>query len=470
MAVAEKQEVRYENKSDESISKQTPNDHLKNRLLPDDCTFLPLTNGQLLVSREHAKFCPVAAEDMPALLPAIAQKSIPENFNPALLKKLERHGFFDPPRQPKPGVKTVQLQLTNTCNIACSYCCTNSGNQRKEELSYADLLHVVEQIPDTIGRKTVVSLMGGEPLMVPWALDLAEAVLKMGLPLSFFTNGILLEDDRIAKRTAQLTQQGMKLRVSLGGATPESCDLISGSYRFEPVLKGLKNLALFGGDAALDLMFTPQNSEEVAAKLPYLREQLPESMNISLGILYVSGRETGEHLFSSQTELEAALDHVAFEAGVSVPVAQASPLTYRRDGCNCALGKHIHVRSDGYLFNCYKMEEVIGHLKTSGFAAAARQNIENPHPASNLPTCADCALVTICGGGCRSENYLYTGNPDVPPCGPWRVRVISELLADEIVTSVKWPVAFLAQEALKRGIDIPDDLAMCRPSRHLIEI
>jgi len=28
----------------------------------------------------------------------------------------------------------------------------------------------------------------------------------------------------------------------------------------------------------------------------------------------------------------------------------------------------------------------------------------------------------------------------------------------------------LAQEALKRGIDIPDDLAMCRPSRHLIEI
>ncbi len=468
--MAEKQEVRYINDTGGQNNRLTPNDYIKNRLLPNDCTFLPLTNGQLLVSREHAKFCPVTSEDMSAFYSAVDQGSIPEYFSPVLLKKLERHGFFDSPRQPKPGVNTVQLQLTNACNIACIYCCTNSGNQRKEELRYADLLSVVDQIPDTIGRKTVVSLMGGEPLMVPWAVDLAETVLKMGLPLSLFTNGILLEDNGIAKRTAQLTQQGMKVRVSLGGAAPESCDLISGSYRFEPVLKGLKNLASFGGDAALDLMFTPQNCAEVAAKLPYLREQLPASMSISLGILYVSGRETGEHLFSSQTELEAALDHVAFEAGVSVPVAQASPVTYRREGCNCALGKHIHVRSDGFLFNCFKMEEVIGNLKTSGFAAAARYNIENPHPASNLPTCANCPLATICGGGCRSENYLYTGNPDVPPCGPWRVRVISELLADEIVSSVNWPVAFLAQEALKRGIDIPTDLAMCRQSRHLIEI
>ena len=129
----------------------------------------------------------------------------------------------------------------------------------------------------------------------------------------------------------------------------------------------------------------------------------------------------------------------------------------------------MHVRSDGSLFNCFKMEEKVGELDGIGFAAAARAIRDNPHLASQTPTCRECPLATICGGGCRSENLLYTGDPDAPPCGPWRVRAISELLAEDCVAALEWPVAFLIQDARARGIDVPEDVVPRVESRHLLE-
>ena len=82
----------------------------------------------------------------------------------------------------------------------------------------------------------------------------------------------------------------------------------------------------------------------------------------------------------------------------------------------------------------------------------------------------DCALATLCGGGCRSENLLYSGDPDVPPCGPWRVRVVSELLAEDRVTALEWPVAFLLAEARARGIETPEDVVPRQTSRHMTDV
>ncbi len=386
-----------------------------------------------------------------------------------LLDDLERHGFFGPPRPAKPDLPTVQIQLTNACNLACAYCCTNSGGRRSQEVSFQQMLPVVRQIPEVCGPEAHVALLGGEPLLVPWAIELAFEIVRLGLPLTIFTNGLLLAKDALAKQVAGLIDKGVQVRVSLGGPSVEICNTISGADRFDTALLGLHKLAAFGSRATVDLMFMPQYAEDISRELPILRGRLPLNTPITLGVLYRSGRETGGHLFKSQMELEAALDRVAFEAGVSIAAARTSPTADRREGCGCALGRHIHIRSDGALFNCFKMEEQVGHLETIGFAAAAKSIREHPHYASALPSCADCPLATLCGGGCRSENWLYTGNADEPPCGPWRVRVISELLAEDRVTAVEWPVAFLLQEAHCRGLETPHDLIPRQMSRHLID-
>ena len=45
-----------------------------------------------------------------------------------------------------------------------------------------------------------MALLGGEPFLVPWAADLASEIVRLGLPLTIFTNGVLLADDDLAEK------------------------------------------------------------------------------------------------------------------------------------------------------------------------------------------------------------------------------------------------------------------------------
>ncbi len=439
-------------------------------IFPQDCTLLPLSRGELLVSREHAVFCRVPPGELGKMRLVVSGAAPLEALSPGLLKDLEAHGFFGPPRPVKADPPTVQMQLTNACNLACAYCCTNSGRPRPREVCFEQMLQVARQIPEALGAGTSVALLGGEPLFVPWAIPLAAEIVKLGLRLTVFTNGVPLADRSLAAQTAKLIQAGAQVRVSLSGPTQETCDSLAGAGRFEAALAGVRELAALGCQATVDLMFLPQQVEAITRHLPGLRRRLPAGTPLTFGVLYLGGREAGQHLFESRAGLEAALDRVAFETGEAIPAARRSPLAHRREGCGCAMGNHIHVRSDGALFNCFKMEEKVGHLDTTGFTAAARWAREHPHLARDLPTCAACPLATLCGGGCRSENALYCGDAGEPPCGPWRVRVLSELLAEDQVTAVEWPVVFLLQEARARGIEAPAGLLPRQPSRHLLEV
>jgi radical SAM protein with 4Fe4S-binding SPASM domain len=237
--------------------------------------------------------------------------------------------------------------------------------------------------------------------------------------------------------------------------------------RFDKALAGLHEVARAGGSAAVDLMLLPQHVDLLTVALPELRRRLPAGMTITFGVLYRSGRETGEHLFQSAIQLEAALDRIAFEAGEKIPAALRKPVAFRREGCDCALGHSINLRSDGALFGCFKMEEQIGHLDSMSLVEAVGRLRDAPQPASSLPRCADCPLATLCGGGCRSENLLMTGHADEPVCDSWRVRVLSELLAEDRVAALNWPAEHLLAEAHHRGIDGPPALVPQRPSTHL---
>lgn len=440
------------------------------RALPADCAWLPLGEGRLLVSRGHAVFCRVPADQVAAVERVLAGETTVSSLAASLLEALDRHGFFGAPRAAPPESPSVQLQLTNACNIACRYCCTNSGHARAPELTLERYTGIVEDVRRDLGPRTRVAVLGGEPFLLPWAIDLCERIVDLDLQLTMFTNGIPLgADAALAARAAALTKRGAQLRISLAGPTQEICDAISGADRFEGALRGVHAVAAAGGETIIDLMLLPQHVAEVAEHLPGLRRRLPPGIRIALGVMYLSGRETGEHLFGSRAELERALDRVAFEAGERIAATPASPLTDRREGCSCALGQHLHVRSDGSLFTCFKMEEKVGDLREVQFSAALAEVRATPHPAVTLEKCRDCPLNTLCGGGCRSENLQYTGTADEPVCGPWRVRVLSELLAEDRPSALEWSAPQLVAEARARGFEAPEKLEPVIPSRHLLE-
>ena len=256
---------------------------------PTDAKLLPLGEGRLLVSRDHARFCRVPADGVAAVEDVLSGRRGWDACDPRLLDELRRHGFGEGPSDVAARRGSVLIQLTNRCNLGCSYCCTNSrreaplapGVARRQEITYEDALTAVRAAREVLGPGTRIGMIGGEPLLVPWALELAEAVIDLDLELNFSSNGTALEDESIARRVASLIQRGAIVRVSLAGVTRERCDHESRGARFDATIAGIHALARFGALPVVDVMLFPEDVALAARELPRLRRGLPAGIEIA---------------------------------------------------------------------------------------------------------------------------------------------------------------------------------------------
>ena len=110
----------------------------------------------------------------------------------------------------------VSWQITRDCDLCCLHCCTESapGKRLPDELDADEAMRVADQIV-ALGVPYVM-LCGGEPLVVPHFLALAERLGGAGVQLKIETNGQRL-DDGIAARLARLPIRS--IQISLDGDT-----------------------------------------------------------------------------------------------------------------------------------------------------------------------------------------------------------------------------------------------------------
>ena len=108
----------------------------------------------------------------------------------------------------------VSWQLTRDCDLCCLHCCTESapGKRLRDELSADEAMALAEEIIRE--RVPYVMLCGGEPLIVPHFLALAEKLGSAGVQLKIETNGQRL-DAEVADRLARLPVRS--IQISLDG-------------------------------------------------------------------------------------------------------------------------------------------------------------------------------------------------------------------------------------------------------------
>jgi MoaA/NifB/PqqE/SkfB family radical SAM enzyme len=182
-------------------------------------------------------------------------------------------------RQPK--VRSLYLEVTHKCNLACLACYTCAGAEKPDALTLQEQKHVVAQAREMGAR--VVSLSGsGEPLLYRHLFELVDHIKGLGMAVVVFTNGTTLDPD-----TAKAL---MSCRVityfKLYSLDPATFDRMAGkkdSYRWvqyavQPADKtnlisipvGLKNLldaadALVARDCVgIETLITRMNSSTLA--------------------------------------------------------------------------------------------------------------------------------------------------------------------------------------------------------------
>ena len=127
------------------------------------------------------------------------------------------------------------FELTYRCNLNCPYCYI--GNERKKnELSLAEWKNVINQLP----FYSIVTLVGGEPLLRKDFIDILEYTSKKVLnKVHVVSNGILINDEIIK---AFIKHKLLLLSVSLDGYKANHDKNRGKDGIFDIIISNLENL------------------------------------------------------------------------------------------------------------------------------------------------------------------------------------------------------------------------------------
>lgn len=138
------------------------------------------------------------------------------------------------------GPKSVQIELTNECNLRCKMCnrwkWAQETKARKSELSTEDLLDLFEQLKE-LGTAHIL-LSGGEPLLRKDFEVLLNYLNHTGISVTLITNGTYLP-----RSTAELlASTNATVIFSVDGSNQNIYSSIRGRDFFDKVLDNIRRM------------------------------------------------------------------------------------------------------------------------------------------------------------------------------------------------------------------------------------
>ena len=417
--------------------------------LPADCVLIPVQAGELLISPSMGTYCAVLPDESAHFHRWMQDNcgQLPESLD----DRLKKHGFYGEARPYRAPSQLLQFQITNACNLRCAYCSADSGVARPNELTLADIKQTVDEAC-RLFPNIHISFTGGEPLLVPWLFEAIDyAAERSGHKIGLLTNLLLLKhNDQLFDKVVRFIKNGHQLRASVSGADREVCNRLSGRDCYDDFIEMVCRLDQAGVLPEIDLMLSAPDSDANVAAFGQFRRSLPEKISISVGEIYICGREKGDHIYHSVSDKEKTFDGITFEGGVCVPSSEQSPVTCRRKGCSCVENENLYIRSDGGVYTCFKLVDSIGHI-SEGLETVTARRRKNFRFAAESDMCRACPFVHLCGNGCHADNVIFQSMHRESWCGPWRKKLIAEMLFDDKPYIFDWSLLHQMAEAKNRG-------------------
>lgn len=197
----------------------------------------------------------------------------------------------------------VVWNVTRTCNLHCLHCYSNSEAKAYDgELDTAEALSIIDQLAEA--RTPVILFSGGEPLIRPDIMLLAQRAVEKGIRVTFSTNGTLITPEK----ACQLKELGVGyVGISLDGigATHDAFRRKQGA--FESAVRGIRNCLAVGQKVGLRFTMNRHNIHSLPDILRLMEEE-----NIPRACFYhlvYAGRGSVQDDISHE-ETKAALDTI----------------------------------------------------------------------------------------------------------------------------------------------------------------
>jgi len=334
-----------------------------------------------------------------------------------------------------PPLRTFYIYLSDNCNMRCRHCWIEprftNGKPDPGRVVDLDALRAAVCEGKTLGLSTA-KLTGGEPMLHPHFLEVADMLSAEGLGLTVETNGTLMTAEAAChlKEKTKLTF----VSVSLDGADARTHDAFRGiTGAFDGALRGLSHLVNAGFKNTQIIMSVHRgNRAQVEAVVGLATER--GAASVKLNPVTRTGRgatmhERGEGLdFDELMELARYIDfdlgsRAPIDVILSMPPALSSLRKLGRFGGSCGdcgvrgilgiLGTN-HYALCGIGATC--PEFLYGQLGKDSVAEIWLTNPTILHlrralaDVDNFPgICARCIFARACRTGCVADNYTQTG-------------------------------------------------------------
>ena len=304
----------------------------------------------------------------------------------------------------------VHVQLTNQCNLGCSYCYADSG-RRSNVLSWGEMEGIASSVAMLSGS-VAYELSGGEPLLHPCALDFAERVKAAGNRVHLLTNGTLID----AANVERIGAVADLVKISLDGSSEAVHAATRGWGNFARVTRAIELLSGRGVKVVVAMTVTRENCGDIGAMVA--RYGGGSGVELALQPLFKAGRgSAADGLALTGMEYYQALAAVE---GVAPMGAVGKKLqTLRGRGVRrCAMAeREISIAETGDVYPCQLLHKDRFWAGNVRERSLAKIYMESPVFArmraisvETLETCSGCAVRYLCGGACRARDFFEAGS------------------------------------------------------------
>lgn len=339
--------------------------------------------------------------------------------------------------------KSVDLSITNRCNLRCRYCShfTSAGDSGSD-LPKEEWLRFFEEL----GRCAVldVTIEGGEAFLRKDLKELIGGIIRNRMRFSILSNGTLITDE-----TAEFlasTGRCNSVQVSIDGSVEATHDAFRGKGSFYRAVSGLKSLMKYNLPATVRVTIHRKNVRDLEAVSRLLLEEigLPGfSTNAAshLGLCRQNAEQVQLTTEERSLAMESLLrltrkynDRISAQAG---PLAEARGWldmeAARRDGidrlpnrgsltgCGGFMTK-MAVRADGVMVSCGLIPGMeLGRINKDDLKDVWQNHPElnrfrnrRSIPLTDFEYCRGCDYINYCTGSCPALAGALLNDPYHP--------------------------------------------------------
>ena len=316
----------------------------------------------------------------------------------------------------------VDWAITAKCNLSCKHC----RGFPQGELSTERARKLIDEIAEL--RPGWVIVEGGEPLLRPDLFELLGLMRQRQLEVHLITNGMLISPQIIAT----LKQLGVKVMVSIDGATKATYEAIRNGANFERVVQSARDYAKEGLLEAINTTLLKTNYREIPELFKLARSIGARRVTV-IGLKPCQGflkklltpDEYGEAVrlacqAAQETAVEFFFDEPFFWATVKewgllaqLPAEGTGILVSSTSAC--IFGEYLFIETDGGVKPCSFSPMTVGNVNEKPLGEIWNEILSSPllqqikDPKTKTGHCQRCQYLEECKG-CRSRTFVLTGD------------------------------------------------------------